>query len=126
MKTIIYEDCNNNAAFLKSLFVQIQELSDNELSWKISNLDFIPVDRGDFINGMVSMEMEKIYIFQKRILEEKTIIISHNDFIDLLRDIKTIYDGKFVVLIGGEPSKIKVLDGDIIEIDGEIEGRLQV
>lgn len=48
----MYEDNNNNAVFLKGLFEQVQTLSDLELNWNISNLDFIPIDKGDFIGGM--------------------------------------------------------------------------
>lgn len=61
MREIVYEDCNNNAAFLKELFVQIQELSVTELSWSISNLEFIPVDQGDFID-CINLYNEKMKI----------------------------------------------------------------
>lgn len=124
MRKIIYEDCNNNVAFLKELFIRIQELSDVELSWCISNLDFIPIDRGDFFNGTLDVEMGKIFSFQKKFLDEHTIIMLHNEFIELLKNIKTIYEGDFGVIINGKQSKIKVFDGDIIEIDGDIEDRI--
>ncbi len=51
MKQIMYEDCNNNVSFLKGLFEKIQRLSDEEINWRISNLEFIPVYKGDFYNG---------------------------------------------------------------------------
>lgn len=35
----MYEDCNNNV-FLKGLFEKIQRLSDEEINWRISNLEF--------------------------------------------------------------------------------------
>lgn len=124
MRRIMYEDCNNNAPFLKSLFTQLQGLSDTELSWSISNLDFIPVDKGDFTGGVPSVEMEELYYFQKRFLDEHTVIITHNDFMILFENIKTIYEGKFEVLIAGKQLEIKIFDGDIIEIDGEIENNL--
>ena len=50
MKQIMYEDCNNNVSFLKGLFEKIQRLSDEEINWRISNLEFIPVYKGDFYN----------------------------------------------------------------------------
>lgn len=126
MRKIMYEDCNNNAAFLKGLFVQIQALSDTELSWSVSNLDFIPVDHGDFIGGVPSIEMQKLYNFQKRILEEHRIIINHYEFLDLLENIRSIYEVNLATVSNGEQIKIKILDGDIIEIDGQIEDELEL
>jgi len=126
MREIMYEDCNNNATFLKGLFVQVQALSDSELSWSISNIDFIPLDKGDFIGGVPSIEAEELYNFQKRILDEHTIIVTHNVFMGLLENIKTIYEGKVEALIRGKLLKIRIFDGDIIEIDGEMEDELNL
>ncbi len=110
--------------FLKGLFDHVQALSASELNWIISNLDFIPVDKGDFIGGVPNPEMEQLYNFQKRISDEHTVIVTHNDFMDLLKNIKTVYEGRFEVLIRGKQLKIKILDGDIIEVEGEIEDDL--
>ena len=121
MRKTMYEDCNNNVTFLKELFLQIQKFSDTELNWGISKLDFIPVDMGDFIGGVPGIEMEGIYDFQKKILEEHSTNVMHNDLMKLFENIKTIYEGVFVALIDGKIFKIKVFDGDIIEIDGEKE-----
>ena len=126
MRKIIYEDCNNNSIFLKELLNQVQILSDLELNWSISNLEFIPVDKGDFIGGILSTEMEQLYNFQNRILDEHTIIIAHSDFMDLLKNIKSIYEGKFEVLLRGKQLKIKIFDGDIIEIDGDLENEISI
>lgn len=126
MRKIMYEDCNNNATFLKGLFTQMQMLSDSELNWSISNLDFIPIDKGDFIGGVPSTEIEQLYNFKKKILDEHTIIVAHNDFMDLLKNIKTVYDGRFEVLIQGKQLKVKIFDGDIIEIDGEMEDEFKI
>lgn len=126
MKQIIYEDCNNNSLFLKKIFSRIQELSNEEINWKISNLEFIPLDKGDFYNGVPSQEMEKVYNFQKKALEEYTINISHSFFIELLGNIKTIYEGTFISVIQEEQMKIKVFDGDIIEIEGDIENMIEI
>lgn len=125
MRKKMYEDCNNNAEFLKGLFHQMQALSDSELNWRISSFDFIPVDKGDFIGGVPDIEMEQLYNFQKRLSDEHTIIIIHNDFMGLLKNVKTIYEGRLEVIIKGKPLKIKIFDGDIIEIDGEMEAELK-
>ena len=63
MKQIMYEDCNNNVSFLKGLFEKIQRLSDEEINWRISNLEFIPV-----YNGFPNQEMDKVYDFQRKAL----------------------------------------------------------
>ena len=121
MRKILYEDCNNNSMFMKELFIQVQKLSELKLSWSISNLEFIPVDKGDLIG-----EMEELYNFQERILDEHKIVISHNSFMELLENIRTIYEGNFEALIRGNQLNIKVFDGDIIEIDGEMEKELKI
>lgn len=125
MRKIIYEDCNNNTTFLKDLFTQIQSFSDTQLDWNISNLDFIPIDKGDYINGVPTPEMEIIYDFQKRMLEADIVIIAHSEFMHLLEDIRTIYEGNFVTMIKNKPIKIKVFDGDIIEVDGELQNKIR-
>lgn len=122
----MYEDCNNNTAFLKGLFDQVQAFEASELNWSISNLDFIPADKGDFIGGVPRTEMEQLYNFQKRISDEHTITAAHNDFMDLLKNIKTVYEGRLEVLIRGKQLEIKIFDGDIIEIEGEMEDELNL
>ena len=126
MRKIMYEDCNNNATFLKELFVQMQALSNSELNWRISNLDFTPIDKGDFIDGILSDEMKEIYYFQKKVIEKQTIIITHNALMKLLENIRIVYEGSFDVSIKGEQLKINIFDGDIIEIDGEMENELNL
>lgn len=121
MKQIIYEDCNNNVSFLKGLFEKIQRLSDEEINWRISNLEFIPIYKGDFYNGVPNQEMEKVYDFQRKAMEEYVINISNSIFMELLVNIKTIYEGIFIGKIRGEQIKIKIFDGDIIEIEGFFE-----
>ena len=93
---------------------------------RISDLEFIPVDHGDFIGGVPDGEMKKIYDFQKRILGEYTITVTHSAFMDLLRNIRTVYEGRFETLIGEKQFKVKVFDGDIIEIDGEREEEINI
>ena len=126
MRTIMYEDCNNNTTFLKGLFDQVQALSTTELNWSIMNLDFIPVYKGDFVGGVPSDEMEQLYNFKEKILDEHIVIVTHTDFMNYLKNIRTVEEGKLEVLISGKPLKIKIFDGDIIEIDGEMEDKLQL
>ena len=117
----MYEDCNNNVSFLKGLFEEIQRLSDEEINWRISNLEFIPIYKGDFYNGVPNQEMDKVYDFQRKALEEYVIHMSNSIFMELLVNIKTIYEGVFIGNIRGEQIKIKIFDGDIIEIEGFFE-----
>ena len=126
MRNIMYEDCNNNAAFLKGLFIQIQALSDQELSWSISNVDFVPVYKGDFVGGVPDIEMEELYNFQNKILDEHTVIVTHNIFMGMLENIRTIYEGEFRVLINNKPLNLRIFDGDIIEISGEMEDKIKL
>lgn len=126
MRKVMYEDCNNNASYLKVVFTEIQSFSNVELNWNISNLDFIPVDKGDYIGGVPSPEMEVLYNFQKKVTEEHEIIVAHNIFVSLLGNIRTIYEGKFTAIIKGGTIKVKVFDGDIIEVDGDIENMLRL
>ena len=77
----------------------MQALFDLELNWSISNLDLIPIDKEDFMWGVPSTEMEQLYNFQKRILDEHKVIATHNDFMDLLKNVKAIYEGRFEILI---------------------------
>lgn len=126
MRKVMYEDCNNNVSFLKDLFSEIQLFSDTELNWSISNLEVIPIDKGDSICGILRPEMELLYNFQKKVLEEHSVIISHNFFMSLLKNIRTIYEGNFISIIKGKSTKVKVFDGDIIEIDGEIANLLKL
>lgn len=124
MKRIMYKDCNNNAIFLKDLFMQIQSFSNAELSWNISNLDLIPIDKGDYVNGIPDFEMEKLFDFQKRVLDEHIVSIPHNVFMNLFENIRTIYEGKFSTAIEDKQIKMTVFDGDIIEIYGAVEDKI--
>ena len=121
MKQIMYEDCNNNVSFLKGLFEKIQRLSDEEINWRISNLEFIPIYKGDFYKGVPNQEMEKVYDFQRKAIEEYVINISNSIFMELLVNIKTICEGIFIGQIRGEQIKMKIFDGDLIEIEGFFE-----
>lgn len=123
MKEIMYEDCNNNIQFVKEMFVKIALMVKNELMWSISNFDSIPVDSEDYsgVGGNVNNSRQRVYLFQQRILNEHTVVIGHKELMNLFDDIRTIYEGTFVVVIDGRQSKISILDGDIISIQGDIE-----
>ena len=126
MKQIMYEDCNNNIHFVKDMFRKISSMVKNELIWNVSNLDSIPVDIEDYsgIGGNVNNSRQRVYLFQQRILNEHTIVIGHDELMNLFDDIRTIYEGVFVVVINGHQSKISIFDGDIIKIQGDIENFL--
>lgn len=123
MKQIMYEDCNNNIQFVKDMFRKISSMVKNELIWSVSNLDSIPVDIEDYsgIGGTVNNSRQRVYLFQQRVLNEHTIVIGHDELMNLFNDIRTIYEGIFVVVINGHQSKISIFDGDIIKIQGDIE-----
>lgn len=126
MKQIMYEDCNNNIQFIKDMFRKISSIVENELIWSVSNLDSIPVDIEDYngIGGTVNNSRQRVYLFQQRILNEHTIVIGHDELMNLFDDIRTIYEGIFVVAINDHQSKISIFDGDIIKIQGDIESFL--
>ena len=126
MKEIIYEDCNNNIEFVKEMFLKVGLMVKNELMWNISNLDAIPVDSEDYsgVGGAVNNSRQRVYLFQQRILNEHTVVIGHKELMNLFNDIRTIYEGVFVAVIDGHQSRISILDGDIISIQGDIENFL--
>jgi len=123
MKEIMYEDCNNNIQFVKEMFFKIALMVKNELMWSVSNFDSIPVDSEDYsgVGGNVNNSRQRVYLFQQRILNEHTVVIGHKELMNLFDDIRTIYEGTFVVVIDGHQSKISIFDGDIISIQGDIE-----
>ncbi len=126
MKQIMYEDCNNNIQFIKNMFLKISSMVKNELIWSVSNLDLIPADIEDYsgIGGTIDDSRQRVYLFQQRILNEHTIVIGHDELMNLFDDIRTIYEGLFVVIINDQLSKISIFDGDIIKIQGDIENFL--
>lgn len=123
MKEIMYEGCNNNIQFVKEMFFKIALMVKNELMWSVSNFDSIPVDSEDYsgVGGNVNNSRQRVYLFQQRILNEHTVVIGHKELMNLFDDIRTIYEGTFVVVIDGHQSKISIFDGDIISIQGDIE-----
>lgn len=126
MKEIIYEDCNNNIQFVKELFLKIGLMKKNELLWNVSNFEAVPVNSEDYsgVGVFINNSRQRVYLFQQRILNEHTVVIEHKELMNLFDDIRTIYEGVFVVEIDGHHNNISIFDGDIISIQGDVEGVL--
>ena len=120
MKKIMYEDCNNNSFILQEIFNEIPSFVSEDVKWRISNVELIPIDSGDSINGILNEDRMKVYEFQKKIQDEHIIILSHNELLDVIKNTKTVYEGTFIAQTE-ETNKIEVFDGDIIELEGRIE-----
>lgn len=123
MKQIMYEDCNNNIQFIKEMFCRISLTVKNELMWNVSNLDAVPIDTEDYsgVGGTVNSSRQRVYLFQQKILNEHTVVIGHKELMNLFDDFRTIYEGVFVVVINNHQNKISIFDGDIVNIQGDIE-----
>ena len=124
MKQILYDDNNNNASYLINILVQVQQQIETLISWELSEFDFIIVDVGDFFNGIMPPEMEEVYNFEKKIEREHVIVVEHNYLLKILKNIRTVYYANMKTTIGNNMFSIKIFDGDIIEIRGNIENNI--
>ena len=124
MKQTLYEDNNNNASYLINILVQVQQQVETVISWELSEFDFIIVDVGDFFNGIMPSEIEEVYNFGKKIEREHVIVVEHNYLIKMLKNIRTVYYANMKTIIGNNVFSIKIFDGDIIEIRGNIENNI--
>ena len=124
MKQILYEDNNNNANYLINILVQVQQQVETVISWELSEFDFIIVDVGDFFNGIMPSEIEEVYNFGKKIEREHVIVVEHNYLLKILKNIRTVYYANMKTIIGNNMFSIKIFDGDIIEIRGNIENNI--
>ena len=124
MKQILYEDNNNNASYLINILVQVQQQIETPISWELSEFDFIIVDVGDFSNGIMPPEIEEVYNFGKKIEREHVIVVEHNYLLKILKNIRTVYYANMKTIIGNNVFSIKIFDGDIIEIRGNIENNI--
>lgn len=124
MKQILYEDNNNNANYLINILVQVQQQVETVISWELSEFDFIIVDVGDFFNGIMPPEIEEVYNFGKKIEREHVIVVEHNYLLKILKNIRTVYYANMKTIIGNNVFSIKIFDGDIIEIRGNIENNI--
>lgn len=124
MKQILYDDNNNNASYLINILVQVQQQVETVISWELSEFDFIIVDVGDFFNGIMPPEIEEVYNFEKKIEREHVIVVEHNYLLKILKNIRTVYYANMKTIIGNNVFSIKIFDGDIIEIRGNIENNI--
>ena len=124
MKQILYDDNNNNASYLINILVQVQQQVETVISWELSEFDFIIVDVGDFFNGIMPSEIEEVYNFGKKIEREHVIVVEHNYLLKILKNIRTVYYANMKTIIGNNVFSIKIFDGDIIEIRGNIENNI--
>ena len=124
MKQILYDDNNNNASYLINILVQVQQQVETVISWELSEFDFIIVDVGDFFNGIMPPEIEEVYNFEKKIEREHVIVVEHNYLLKILKNIRTVYYANMKTIIGNNEFSIKIFDGDIIEIRGNIENNI--
>ena len=123
MKQILYGN-NNNASYLINILVQVQQQVETVISWELSEFDFIIVDVGDFFNGIMPLEIEEVYNFGKKIEREHVIVVEHNYLLKILKNIRTVYYANMKTIIGNNEFSIKIFDGDIIEIRGNIENNI--
>ena len=126
MKQILYEDNNNNAKYLMNILTQVQQQVETVIFWELSCFDFVIVDVGDFFNGIMPPEIEEVYNFEKKIEREHVIIVEHNYLIKMLKNIRTVYYANMKTVIGNDVFSIKIFDGDIIEIRGNIENNIML
>ena len=126
MKQILYEDNNNNAKYLMNILTQVQQQVETVIFWELSCFDFVIVDVGDFFNGIMPPEIEEVYNFWKKIEREHVIIVEHNYLIKMLKNIRTVYYANMKTTIENDIFSIKIFDGDIIEIRGNIENNIML
>ena len=124
MKQILYDDNNNNASYLINILVQVQQQIETLISWELSEFDFIIVDVGDSFNGIMPPEIEEVYNFRKKIEREHVIVVEHKYLLKILKNIRTVYYANMKTIIGNNVFSIKIFDGDIIEIRGNIENNI--
>ena len=126
MKEVLYKDNNNNASYLINILVQVQQQVETVIFWKLLYFDFVIVDVGDFFNGIMPPEIEEVYNFEKKIEREHVIVVEHNYLIKMLKNIRTVYYANMETTIENNVFSIKIFDGDIIEIKGNIESNIML
>ena len=126
MKEVLYKDNNNNANHLINILIQVQQQVETVIFWKLLYFDFVIVDVGDFFNGIMPPEIEEVYNFEKKIEREHVIVVEHNYLIKMLKNIRTVYYANMETTIENNVFSIKIFDGDIIEIRGNIENNIML
>lgn len=125
MKEVLYKD-NNNANYLINILIQVQQQVETVIFWKLLYFDFVIVDVGDFFNGIMPPEIEEVYNFEKKIEREHVIVVEHNYLIKMLKNIRAVYYANMETTIENNVFSIKIFDGDIIEIRGNIENNIML
>ena len=126
MKEVLYKDNNNNANYLINILIQVQQQVETVIFWKLLYFDFVIVDVGDFFNGIMPSEIEEVYNFEKKIEREHVIVVEHNYLIKMLKNIRTVYYANMETTIENNVFSIKIVDGEIIEIRGNIENNIML
>ncbi|MCL4593196.1 hypothetical protein ACDQ58_12820 [Fusobacterium animalis] len=126
MKEVLYKDNNNNANYLINILIQVQQQVETVIFWKLLYFDFVIVDVGDFFNGIMPPEIEEVYNFEKKIEREHVIVVEHNYLIKMLKNIRAVYYANMETTIENNVFSIKIFDGDIIEIRGNIENNIML
>ena len=126
MKEVLYKDNNNNANYLINILIRVQQQVETVIFWKLLYFDFVIVDVGDFFNGIMPPEIEEVYNFEKKIEREHVIVVEHNYLIKMLKNIRTVYYANMETTIENNVFSIKIFDGDIIEIRGNIENNIML
>ena len=126
MKEVLYKDNNNNANYLINILIRVQQQVETVIFWKLLYFDFVIVDVGDFFNGIMPPEIEEVYNFGKKIEREHVIVVEHNYLIKMLKNIRTVYYANMKTTIENDIFSIKIFDGDIIEIRGNIENNIML
>jgi len=124
MREFLFEDCNNNAGFLKKLFIEIQKFYSHDLIWEISNLDILSLPQKDYIEGTRNPEIEKVYEFSVKVLNEHKVAVSNSCLLDILDYTKTIYYVDIVSNLDDGEIKIKIFDGNFITVYCDFEEKL--
>lgn len=128
MRTILYEDNNNNSKFLIKLLIEIQSFSNKELIWNISNIDLVSDSTNDMINNTLDYNIKRIYELNNLVQREHSVLIKNNELIDILKCSRNLYHGELNTDLGFKEGRLfmKIFDGDIIEISSQIEEQLNI
>lgn len=92
-------ECNkcDNSLFLYGI-ISDMNLDETKYNWVISDLDLVPVFKGDY-SGIGAEETQSIaYEFLKKIEREKISIINSRELYGILEDTETINNGVFICI----------------------------
>ena len=92
-------ECNecNNSYFLRAI-INDMKLDETRYNWVISDLDLVPIFKGDY-SGIGAEEPQSVaYEFLKKIEREKISIINSRKLYSILEDTRTINNGVFICI----------------------------